>query len=458
MAFIGNSVQTQGFAPAIDYFSGNGSTVTFTLSRNIASVAQVICAIDNVIQNPSSAYTVSGNAITFTSAPLSGTNNIWVEYTSLITTYAAISQSPSVIGDITASGGYLAVGSFGNSFIDGTVVDYTTGNGRITVGSADGFTLYNGGTSARSALLALNSSGAMGVGTSPSYGTAGQVLVSGGASAAPTWVSLPISSTIYAQYCVVAGGGAGGGGGGRGGGGGAGGVLTGITSLSSGTTYTVTIGAGGTGTANATGGNGSNSVFTGFTSTGGGGGGGSTGTLTGASGGSGGGAGSYSGSGGTGGTGTSGQGFKGGDGNNSPECTGGGGGAGGPGFQGYAQQPGPGGSGIYFAPSNAYYGGGGGAGGDYTNAGQRPGYGGVGGGGWGGAYTTNNATAGTANTGGGGGGNSGGSIAGASGGSGIVVISIPTSQYSGTTTGSPTVTTNGPNTVIKWTSSGSYTA
>lgn len=85
MAYLGNTVQTQGFIPAIDYFNGNGSTVTFTLSRSVASVAQMIVAIDNVIQNPSSAYTVSGNSITFTSAPLSGTNNIWVEYTSLIT-------------------------------------------------------------------------------------------------------------------------------------------------------------------------------------------------------------------------------------------------------------------------------------------------------------------------------------------------------------------------------------
>ena len=161
MAYIGNSVNNQGFTPAVDYFSGNGSTVTFTLSRNIASVAQVICAIDNVIQNPSSAYTVSGNAITFTSAPLSGTNNIWVEYTSLITTYAAISQSPSVIGDITASGGYLSTGSFNNSFVDGTIVDYVTGNGRITVGSADGFTLYTGGTSGRTALASWTSAGVM---------------------------------------------------------------------------------------------------------------------------------------------------------------------------------------------------------------------------------------------------------------------------------------------------------
>ena len=32
-----------------------------------------------------------------------------------------------------------------------------------------------------------------------------------------------------------------------------------------------------------------------------------------------------------------------------------------------------------------------------------------------------------------------------------------TSEYSGTTTGSPTVTTNGSDTVIKFTSSGTYT-
>lgn len=169
MAYIGNTVQNQGFTPAIDYFNGNGVTVTFTLSRPVVSVAQMIVAIDNVIQNPSTAFTVSGNSITFTSAPLSGTNNIWVEYTSLITQYNAISQDPSVIGDITASGGYLATGDFGNTFTDGTIVDYVTGMSRITTGSATGMTFYNGGPSARNALMALTSAGNVGVGTiSPS--------------------------------------------------------------------------------------------------------------------------------------------------------------------------------------------------------------------------------------------------------------------------------------------------
>jgi hypothetical protein len=37
-------------------------------------------------------------------------------------------------------------------------------------------------------------------------------------------------------------------------------------------------------------------------------------------------------------------------------------------------------------------------------------------------------------------------------------LSIPTINYTGTTTGSPTVTTNGSYTVLTYTSSGTYTA
>jgi hypothetical protein len=85
MAYLGNTPTQQGFIPAIDYFSGNASTTAFTLSRPVASVAQVQAVIENVPQNPGDAFTVSGNTITFTSAPPSGTNNIYVYYTSPIT-------------------------------------------------------------------------------------------------------------------------------------------------------------------------------------------------------------------------------------------------------------------------------------------------------------------------------------------------------------------------------------
>jgi hypothetical protein len=39
-----------------------------------------------------------------------------------------------------------------------------------------------------------------------------------------------------------------------------------------------------------------------------------------------------------------------------------------------------------------------------------------------------------------------------------VILSIPTTSYSNTTTGSPTVTTSGANTIVTFNSSGSYTA
>jgi hypothetical protein len=35
---------------------------------------------------------------------------------------------------------------------------------------------------------------------------------------------------------------------------------------------------------------------------------------------------------------------------------------------------------------------------------------------------------------------------------------VPTASYSGTTTGSPTITTSGSNTIIKFNASGTYTA
>jgi len=104
MSYIGNTSTTQAFTPAVDFFSGTGSATAFTLSRPVASVAQVQVTIDNVAQNPSSAYTVSANTITFTSAPLSGTNNIYVYYTSPITQVIAPGQgtvNTTALGNIT---------------------------------------------------------------------------------------------------------------------------------------------------------------------------------------------------------------------------------------------------------------------------------------------------------------------------------------------------------------------
>jgi hypothetical protein len=260
-----------------------------------------------------------------------------------------------------------------------------------------------------------------------------------------------------ATYLIAAGGA----GAGNGGGGGAGGVLTGTYTMTPGTTYSFVVGAGGAGVLNSAGTNpgnsGNNSTAFGLTATGGGFGGNAGGN--GASGGSGGGGGHQSASPSTGGSGTSGQGFAGGGGNtSSPYASGGGGGSAAVGQTApSASQSGAGGDGISssITGSAANYGGGGG-GGVFSAAGTR-GLGGAGGGGNGGASGVAG-TAGTANTGGGGGASGSSGTLGGAGGSGVVIISIPSANYTGTVTGSPTVTTSGSNTIIKFTGSGSYTA
>lgn len=104
MAYIGNTQQNQSYVAAVDYFSGTGATTAFTLSRPVASVAQVQAVIENVPQNPGSAYTVSGNTITFTSAPPSGTSNIYVYYTSPNTQVVQPGQRTVGLTQLNATG------------------------------------------------------------------------------------------------------------------------------------------------------------------------------------------------------------------------------------------------------------------------------------------------------------------------------------------------------------------
>ena len=275
--------------------------------------------------------------------------------------------------------------------------------------------------------------------------------------------------TYSVNYLVVAGGGAGGGSY-QSGGGGAGGMLTGTASFVTGTVYTTTVGAGGTGNAAADGNSGSNSSISGtglttITSTGGGGGRDYRADANGIAGGSGGGCGTGATTTLTGGAGTSGQGNNGGgavvaSGFTSPYNGGGGGGKGAVGQGAASISDGDGGAGSTSSitgSSVTYAGGGGGS--LYDSGYSTYGTGGTGGGGNGGRHLDSySGTAGTANTGGGGGGAIGASTAGNADGSGVVILRIPAASYSGTTTGSPTVTDDGSFKVVKFTGSGSYTA
>lgn len=86
MAYIGNTPEVNSFASGSDNFNGDGSTTKFTLSRRATGVNDVIAVVENVIQDPFTAYTIAANNtsgtadITFTSAPTSGSGNIQVRF------------------------------------------------------------------------------------------------------------------------------------------------------------------------------------------------------------------------------------------------------------------------------------------------------------------------------------------------------------------------------------------
>ena len=282
------------------------------------------------------------------------------------------------------------------------------------------------------------------------------------------------------EYLVVAGGGGSSSDSGGGAGAGAGGLRTSYGSTSGGGasaetaitlaagTYTITVGGGGTGTN----GGGSTTSTDGVASTisgnatvntvGGGSGGDAyqSGTLyEGQVGGSGGGAGNGNGSvNPPGGAGTANEGFAGGAGNtaagagNDGLSGGGGGGAAEVGSDGANGVGGNGANGLMVAidGTSAVYAGGGG-GGCRGTSGTKVGAGGQGGGGYGTSSGAGNA--GSTNTGGGAG---GGRSDGAAGGSGVVILRMNTSDYSGSVTGSPTVTTSGSETILTYTGSGTY--
>ena len=80
MAYLGTPIDTQNQFQSLQgkRFSGDGSTTAFTLDIAPSSVFDIEVFVENVRQDPNSAYGISGTTLTFTGAPPSGTNNIYV--------------------------------------------------------------------------------------------------------------------------------------------------------------------------------------------------------------------------------------------------------------------------------------------------------------------------------------------------------------------------------------------
>jgi hypothetical protein len=468
MSYLGNTPETYNFSAGADRFSGNASATVFTLSRRVTSANDVIAVIESVPQDPFSAYTIAANNtsgtsdITFTSAPPSGTNNIYVSFRATqLVTFNQVTASQIVPTGVSAGvyGGSSAipviqvnaqgqVTSASNSALSlNSITGDLTVSGNATI-NGTGFTKIATGTTAQRPTS--NTAGYIRYNTTLGYPEWYD-------NTNKAWTPFTRTSGAYSiEYLIVAGGGGGGGGGasgnGGGGGGGAGGHVSGTMTVLAGTTYTATIGSGGAGSVGgsvASGSSGANSSFPGATTAvgGGGGAGGSQVTLPVAGGSGGGGS-----DGGNGASGTPGQGNPGGSSSGGAPARGGGGGGGGVGTGGTGTSGAgaPGGGGVNWQSVGTFYAGGGGGGSD---SGTPAGDGGSGGGGNGGG-SNHPVSAGTTNTGGGGGGGTYIGVTGGSGGSGVVIIRY----LGGTQASGGTVTNAGGYTYHTFTSTGSFIA
>ena len=438
---VGNTVEVTGFT------TGNPAiTVQFTALGTYASVKAKSTKIDGTYGDSDYSSTDSILIYEQLSAPSLNAPADSDDATAVTYTISSIdSNATKVIFDAQSSNfTYGSVGSGSGSKVGNTV--------EITGWTGTSVTVTLTYTTAATYSNRANVTSTSATYTDSAWSSTDSIVIS--------------ASAVDISYLVVAGGGGGGNCawdcGYSGGGGGAGGYRNSygsensgrnsstesVLSATVGVTYTTTVGAGGSGGTGHSnnGAQGSSSSISGsglttITSSGGGYG----GNQSGGAGGNGGAGGGSGGSSGSGGSGTASQGQDGEGSSGGRTGAGGGGGASGGGSGN------SGGSGIL---SNI-------TGSGSTRAGGGAGNAGSGGSGGGGSGRGN----GDANTGGGGSGTThGGEFGGGNygnagnGGSGVVILRLATSDYTGTSTGSPSVSTSGSDTILTFNGSGTYTA
>jgi hypothetical protein len=126
MSFIGNTPTSQSFTSTTERFNGDGSTTTFTMSRAVFTAGDIEVIVNNVQQDPFTAYTVNGTTtLTFTEAPSSGTGNILVTYRNYIVSVVVPAQGTvtnSTLAAGSVTGDKVAAATIGSSNLTSTGV------------------------------------------------------------------------------------------------------------------------------------------------------------------------------------------------------------------------------------------------------------------------------------------------------------------------------------------------
>jgi hypothetical protein len=136
MPYLGN-VPAEAYTNTVkDSFNGDGSTTAFTLSQP-STTNNLRVVVENVIQDPTVAYTVSGTTLTFTSAPPTGTANIYAVHLGPAVQTAVppseINNATNFTDGITVDKDGAAVITADRASSDGTIIDLQKSG--TTVGS-----------------------------------------------------------------------------------------------------------------------------------------------------------------------------------------------------------------------------------------------------------------------------------------------------------------------------------
>ena len=140
MPFIGTPLDTRNTFQSLQgkRFSGDGSTTDFTLDVAPSSTLDIEVFVGNVRQDPNSAYTLSGTTLSFTGAPPSGTNNIYVVHQA-----KAVGTIDAPPGSLDLNGGNLTIDADADTKIIGSTDDRIefsiagSGVGNFTNSSSD---------------------------------------------------------------------------------------------------------------------------------------------------------------------------------------------------------------------------------------------------------------------------------------------------------------------------------
>jgi len=162
MAYIGNTAPSRFVSNrAASVYSGDGSTVAFTLEQVVTQDEDVLVSVDGVIQEPSVAYAVSsGTTLTFTAAPSSNSgNNIFVYYLASQTgtvghpsSQALSATNGTFTGDVTIGDASAADKKI---LFDGNAQDYHIG----LDDSTDSLTIGKGSTLGTTTSMVIDANG-----------------------------------------------------------------------------------------------------------------------------------------------------------------------------------------------------------------------------------------------------------------------------------------------------------